>query len=149
MTMNVPRLLVSALALSACYTYQPLPSPEPKVGSRVSVQLSDNGSRELWSQVGPNILHVEGNVLGVDSAVLNLSVRQVENQRGIQSSWNGERVAVPRRLVAGIQQRRLSPGGTGLLGGIAALSMYALYRVLGGSGLFEGSPGSGNPSPQK
>ncbi len=143
------RVLPPALALGACYTYQPVGAPAPQVGSRVSVQLSDDGSRELWGQIGPNVLHVEGNVLAVDSSSLGLAVRQVENQRGVQSSWNGEHVALPRRFVTGIQQRRLSPGGTGLLGGIAALGMFALYHVLGGSGLFEGNPGSGNPSPQR
>jgi hypothetical protein len=113
------------------------------------VQLSDDGSRELWNTIGPSVRHLEGDVLGVDSAALNLSVRQVENQRGVQNSWNGERVAVPRRWVAGIQQRRLSPGGTGLLGGVAAVAMLALYHTLGGGGLFEGNGGSGSPTPQK
>ncbi len=131
------------LAVSACYTYQPLPSPEPRVGTRVSVQLTDNGSRELWSSIGPSVLHVEGDVLGVDSSALNLSVHQVENQRGVQSSWNGEHVAVPRRLIAGIQQRQLSPGGTGLLGGVAVITMFAVYHLLGGDGSSEGSSGTG------
>jgi hypothetical protein len=137
------------LVLAGCYTYQPLSSPEPEVGARVSVQLTDAGSRDLWSQIGPNVLHVEGDVLSADSGALNLSVRQVENQRGVPSDWNGERVRVPREAVAGLQQRRLSPGGTGLLGGVAVVAMYALYRVLGGGGLLEGNPGSGGSKPQQ
>jgi hypothetical protein len=141
--------LLPILTLGACYTYQPLSAPEPEVGTRVSVQLTDDGSRELWGRIGPNVLHVEGDVVGADSAVLDLSVRQVENQRGIQSDWKGEQVMVPRRLIAGVQQRRLSVGGTGLLGGLAVVTMYALYRALGGGGLFEGNSGTGNSPPQQ
>jgi len=140
-----PRLLAPVVALAACYTYQPIAAPAPRVGSRISVQLSDDGSRTLGGQIGPDVLHVEGNVLDVDSGALSLSVRQVENGHGIQNAWNGERVAVPRRFVVGIQQRRLSTGGTALLGGVAGLAMFALYRMLGGGGLFEGNSGSGNP----
>jgi len=132
-----------------CYTYRPLPSPELPVGSRVSVQLTDDGTRELGGLIGPSIEHVEGDVLEVDSTALQLSVRQVETQRGISSNWNGERVRIPRRDVVGVQQRRFSVGGSALLGGIGVTAMYLLYSAISGKGLFEGSNGSGNPSPQQ
>jgi hypothetical protein len=40
-----------------------------------------------------------------------------------------------------MQERRLSVGGTGLMGGVMAAGLYAIYRVLGGPGLFEGNDG--------
>lgn len=141
----------AALVLAAglgCYTYRPMPSPQLPVGARVSVQLTDDGARELGGMIGPNIEHVEGDLLEADSTALQLSVRQVENQRGISNNWNGERVRIPRRDVVGVQQRRLSVGGSALLGGIGAAAMYLLYSAISGNGLFEGSSGSGNPSPQ-
>lgn len=144
--------LLSILLLctaTACYTYQPLPSPEPDVGTRVSVQLTDAGSRVLWNQIGPNVLHVEGDVMKADSTALRLSVRQVENIGGVPTNWNGEGVAVPREVIAGMQQRRFSMGGTVLMGGIAAAALYALYSVIGGGGSLEGNPGTGNPTPQQ
>lgn len=129
------------VALSACYTYRPLPSPEPAPGDRVSAQLTMEGSRELAGQIGPDVLHVEGDVLGLDSTGLNLEVREIESYRGIRSGWGGERLHVPRQAVAGMQQRKLSVGGTGLLAGVLTAGLYAVYRVLGGPGLFEGGNG--------
>jgi hypothetical protein len=136
------RLVFSvALLLSGCYTYRPLVTSEPDAGSRVSAQLTGSGSQELAGQIGPDVLHVEGKVLHADSAGLDLEVREIESYRGIRSDWNGEQVRLPRVAVAGIQERKLSPGGTGILGGAIAVGLYAVYRILGGPGLFEGNPG--------
>jgi hypothetical protein len=136
------RLLVgAALALTACYTYRPLTTAEPAAGTQVSAQLTGDGSRELAAQVGPDVLHVEGKVLHADSTGLDLEVREIESYRGIRSDWNGEQVRVPRVAVAGIQERKLSPGGTGIMSGVIVAGLYAVYRILGGPGIFEGNPG--------
>ena len=129
------------LLLAACYTYRPLPTLDPAPGDRVSAQLTTEGSRDLTTQVGPEVLHVEGEVLNADSAGLNLQVREIESFRGIRSSWHGERVLLPRQAVAGIQERKLSVGGTAILGGVLTAGLYAVYRILGGPGLFEGGNG--------
>jgi len=135
------------ITLSGCYTYRPLPGPEPARGDRVSAQLTTDGSRELAPQIGPEVLHVEGEVLEVDSSGLDLKVREIESYRGIRSGWNGERLRVPRQAVAGMQQRKLSLGGTGLLAGVLTVGLYTVYRVLGGDDLFEGgNGGSGGPA---
>lgn len=135
-------LLVSVL-LSACYTYRPLAGPEPATGDRVSAQLTTTGSRDLTAQVGPEVLHIEGDVLSADSSGISLKVREIESYRGIRSDWHGEMVKLPRNAVAGVQERRLSVGGTTLMGGVLAAGLYAVYRILGGSSLFEG--GNGQP----
>ncbi len=139
--MNTRSVLGATLTLTACYTYRPLTTPEPPAGTQVSAQLTGTGSRELAAQVGPDVLHVEGKVLGADSAGLDLEVREIESYRGIRSDWNGEAVRLPRAAVAGIQERKLSPGGTGIMGGVIVAGLYAVYRILGGPGLFEGNPG--------
>lgn len=130
-----------SLVLAGCYTYRPLEKPEPAPGDRVSAQLTTDGSRELAGQIGPDVLHVEGDVLNADSTGLDLEVREIESYRGIRSDWRGEQVRLPRQAVAGIQQRRLSVGGTGLMGGVLVGGLYVIYRVLGGPGLFEGNDG--------
>ncbi|HET6779437.1 MAG TPA: hypothetical protein VFH26_11145 [Gemmatimonadales bacterium] len=127
--------------LCACYTYRPLSTPEPTPGARVSAQLTTEGSRDLTSQIGPEVLHVEGNVLRTDSAGMELKVQEVESYRGIRSDWHGEMVRLPRTAVVGVQERRLSVGGTTLMGGVLAAGLYAVYRILGGSSLFEGGNG--------
>jgi hypothetical protein len=128
-----------------CYTYRPLGTVQPSPGTRVSAQLTDGGARDLSGQVGPNVEHVEGDVVAVDSAGVQLAVRQIENTRGIQSDWNGEKVTVPAAAVSGWQERRLSVGGTSFLGGLVAGGLYAMYRLLGGPGLISGRGGGTGP----
>ena len=135
-------------ALCGCYTYRPLATPEPAAGTRVSAELTQQGSRDLSGEIGPAVEHVEGEVLRVDSTGVELSVRQVEGFRGIQSDWNGEPVVIPRTAVAGWQQRRLSVGGTGFVSGLVLGGLYAMYRLLGGAGLFQGGGRGGSGSSQ-
>src|SRR4051795_10164342 len=115
-----PRALPLICLLAGCYTYRPLPTPVPPEGQRVSAQLTTEGSRSLTAQIGPEVLHLEGNVIESDSTGFDLDVQQIESYRGIRSDWHGERVRLPLQVVAGMQQRRLSIGGTGLLGGALA-----------------------------
>lgn len=141
-----PIIALVISALCGCYTYRPLTSPEPVAGTRVSAELTQEGSRDLSGQIGAGVEHVEGEVLRVDSAGIQMSVLQVAGFRGIQSDWNGEPVVIPRTAVAGWQQRRLSVGGTGFVGGLVLGGMYAMYRLLGGPGIFEGGRGGGTGS---
>ncbi|MEA2723159.1 MAG: hypothetical protein QOH59_930 [Gemmatimonadales bacterium] len=134
-------ILGTTVTLAACYTYRPLSTPAPEPGTRISAQLTGQGSHDLAGQIGPDVLHVEGEVVEADSSGLDLVVREIESNRGIRSDWQGEQVRLPLTAVAGIQERKLSPGGTGLMGGVLAAGLYAIYRVLGGPGLFEGNPG--------
>ena len=131
--------LAAVLALAGCYTYRPILTTTPEQGTRVSAQLTGQGSVDLAGQIGPDILHVEGDVVDADSTGLELVVREVESFRGIRSDWQGEHVRIPNQAVAGMQVRRLSVGGTSLMGGVMVAGLYAIYRVLGGPGLLEGN----------
>ncbi|HWN17818.1 MAG TPA: hypothetical protein VNO19_02775 [Gemmatimonadales bacterium] len=144
--MNRALPLCALAFLAACYTYRPLSTQAPETGTRVSAQLTGQGSQDLAAQIGPDVLHVEGEVVESDSSGLDLVVREIESSRGIRSDWQGEQVRLPRAAVAGMQERKLSAGGTGLMAGALAAGLYAIYRVLGGPGLFEGTSGqSGGP----
>jgi len=134
--------------LCGCYTYRPLVSPEPVAGIRVSAELTSEGSQDLSGKIGPAVEYVEGEVLRVDSTGIELAVLQVEGFKGNQSDWNGEPVLLPRTAVAGWQQRRLSVGGTGFVGGLVLGGVYAMYRLLGGPGIFQGGRGGGSGSSQ-
>jgi hypothetical protein len=138
------RILIAGLVLlGACYTYRPLETTVPAPGQRVSAQLTTEGSRDLTGQIGPEVLHVEGDVVEADSSGLDLDVQEIESYRGIRSDWHGEHVRLPRQAVAGMQQRHLSIGGTGLMGGALAAGLYLMYRVLGGGNSSEGGTGQG------
>jgi hypothetical protein len=138
-------LTAAALLLGGCYTYRPLSTAQPLPGTRVSAELTSDGARDLSGQVGPEVEHVEGDVIAIDSTSVELAVRQIETTRGIQSDWKGEKVTIPSSAVSGWQQRRLSIGGTGFLGGLVAGGLYAMYRLLGGPGLINGRGGGTGP----
>jgi len=122
---------LAPLLLMACYTYRPLSGPMPAAGDRVQIALTDAGSDALTSRIGPNIALVEGNVVKADSTSLTLAVREIENRRGQRDDWLGETVVVPNQYVRDIQQRRLSVGGTGLLGGAIAAGLVAATAAMG------------------
>jgi hypothetical protein len=134
-------LFASMLLLAGCYTYRPLANTAPPPGQRVSAQLTTEGSKELTGQIGPEVLHVEGQVVSADSGGLDMDVQEIESVRGIRSDWHGEHVRLPRQAVAGLQERRLSIGGTTLLGAALVGGLYAMYQLVGGGGLFEGGTG--------
>jgi hypothetical protein len=135
--------VLAAVLLSACYTYRPLVESAPLPGQRVSAQLTNEGSRDLTAEIGPEVLHVEGDVLSSDSDGMDLEVREIESVRGFRSDWHGEHVRLPRIAVAGLQERKLSLGGTTLLSGALVGGLFVMYKLLGGNGSSEGSAGQG------
>jgi hypothetical protein len=139
-------LLAGTILLNGCYTYRPLGNAQPLAGTRVSAELTNDGAHELSGQLGPQVEHVEGDVLAVDSNGVQLAVRQVETTRGYQVDWKGEKVLIPRAAVSGWQQHRLSVGGTSLMGGLLVGVLYGMYTLLGGAGELEGNGGSGGSS---
>jgi hypothetical protein len=138
--MRASRVLPLVL-LAGCYTYQPAPGRVAAAGNSIDVELNDFGVRELAGKVGPGIERVQGRVVAADSSLIDLSVIQVENTRGEPTEWNGERLRLPTRYVRGIQERRLSAGGTGLLGGVVAATLIAGYRLLDRPSSAAGPPG--------
>ncbi len=134
------------LLLAGCYTYRPLANPVPAGGTAIDVRLTDEGVRELANEVGPGVEQIRGRVLGADSAALDLSVSEVENVRGEPTLWNGERLQLPQRYVKSIESRRLSLGGTGLLGGAVAAGLLAAVNIAGRQG--SGVPSGGTPGGQ-
>ena len=141
-------LATGTILLNGCYTYRPLETPQPSPGTRVSAELTDDGARELSGQLGPQVEHVEGDVLAVDSNGVQLAVRQVETNRGNQVDWKGEKVIIPRAAVSGWQQHRLSVGGTSVMGGLLVGALYGVYRLLGGEGGIEGTGSGGSAGPR-
>ena len=139
--MTRPSQVVPLALLVGCYTYRPLATPVPEAGASVDVELNDLGMRDLAGEVGPNIDHVQGRVVRADSSDLELSVTGVQNIRGEPTEWNGERLRLPMRYVQGVEERRLSGAGTGLLGGAVAAGLVAAYRLLGGPGSGAGPSG--------
>ena len=130
--------------MAGCYTYKPLPSTGPETGTRISAELTDQGSIDMSSQLGPGVTQVQGEVLPSDSIALRLAILTTANNRGIESDWQREQVAIPVNALGRLEQRKFSVSQIALAGGLAITGLYAMYRLLGGPGIFEGSAGHGS-----
>jgi hypothetical protein len=136
--------------LAACYTYRPLGGSIPAGGDRVRLSLTDAGTADLASQLGPSVVEVSGRILTVDSAEAYLvAVLGTRSRGGIEADWRGEQVAVPRLLVAHAEQRRFSRSRTVLASvvGIAA-ALAAREAFWGPGGVFGGSSPGSPPGPR-
>jgi hypothetical protein len=134
-------LVLVVLASTACYTYQPVAAPGPREGARVTAGLTQDGATELTPLLGEGVGEVSGDVRSATPDTLRLSLVSVTSVRGIPTSWRGEEVPLPRARLAYLGERRLSRGGTALLGVSIAGGLYLLYRLMGGPGILESSGG--------
>jgi hypothetical protein len=144
------RLLSLAVlgALAGCYVYEPLRTVEPQVGTRVSAELTGNGSDTLARSVGPSVTSLRGYLVSTENTNVVLSVTSVTDRYGQVQSWRGEQVRVPRVAIQDFQQRRFSLGRTLLLGAVfvgGSVAGWAVFKgdVRGGS--LPGPGGGGVP----
>ncbi len=129
--------------VTACYTYQPVTAPGPRTGAQVTAGLTQEGANTLAPLIGEGVGELSGEVRSATSDTLRISLVSVTSLRGIPTSWRGEEVPLPRAGLSYLGERRLSRGGTALLGAGVLGGLYLLYRLMGGPGVFEGTGGSG------
>lgn len=132
--------------LLGCYKYVPVATTDPAPGARIAIALTPAGSDTLARLVGPRVTAIEGRMLQGGGSELLLAVAVVRKDRGEEDFWKGETVSIPRNVIAGVQQRRLSTSRTLLLAGVvAALGVTA--GAAAGSGGSGGGGGGGGPPP--
>ncbi len=131
-------LLSSALGL-ACYDYRPVTTPAALEGRRVQLLLTDSGAVALARSVGPAVEALEGTFVGDSADGYRLSMATSRGRTGIETDWRGERVFVPRSLVAAMMERHFSSSRTAFASGLAALGVGAITVGLRGRG--EGAGG--------
>jgi hypothetical protein len=143
------RAIVAGLLLlptaTGCYTTVPVWEGTPAPQSEITVGLSDRGRTVMAAQLGPGVRHVTGRLVSVTDSAFVVRVTSVDYiSTSSAGTWSGEEVAVPRDLVSGVEERRLSPSRSWLTAGIvvAALALTATIAING----FGGSPGSNQPS---
>lgn len=137
-----PRVVCSAFLIIAggCYGYYPAAGAQPS-GRDVQLTLTDSGAVVLASQIGPSAEAISGHVENDSETRFVLAVSDVRQRDGNEISWKGERLIVPRPLIAKIEERRFSRARTGLFGGAITVALVALRQAFGGSG--GSTPGSG------
>jgi len=136
-------VVAAVTVVSACYEYAPPPAVEPAPGTELRVTLTDAGSVAAASAVGPRVEQIDGRLARIDADTLVIAATQTTQRGGIENTWNGERVAVPRSAVASLGVRRVSASRTVLAAaaGVAiAVGTIAGFRI--------GQSGNGNVTTQ-
>ena len=86
--------LAAVLALPGCYRLAPLETDTPDQGSEVRLALTDAGSVQMASLVGPRVEALEGRTLEVSDSSVVLAVSSTFDRAGIERPWSNERVSV-------------------------------------------------------
>ncbi len=127
--------LIGMLQLcTACYQYVPLRSA-PAIGSRVAVEINDDGRVALRDQLGPGIVRLEGRVSAVEGSDMVVQTLNVTQIRGRASPVDSVQVRISQGYVEHMDERRLSRGRTWLMIG-GALVIIAAF--LGSKGFGKG-----------
>ena len=142
-----PLLLPLLLCAAGCYAYVPVPSPVP-TGTRVAIDLNDQGRADLRGVVGAEIVRVEGPLVHNSDTAYVLNVLQTRGSGGQLNRWSGETVSLRREYVRSITERRFSRSRTtvGVVAGAAAVLAFILTRDLlglGGGDVSNVPPGGG------
>jgi hypothetical protein len=139
---------ILVLLVAGCYTYRPLENPDPASGTRVAADLTDAGSVEMASQIGPGVNSVRGEVVESSRDALLLALTSVLGRNEQETFWKGEQVRIPLTTVARVEERRFALGKTLLFGGTVLGGLLAAIAAFEGSGSGGMSGGGGGPQPQ-
>jgi len=132
--------------LCSCYSYRNTAVADAALMSPVRVELSEQGSEQITAQVGPRGSTLEGLLTARSDTSLVFGVTALTRWNGVEETWHGEHVTVPRSSVARIQLRKFSAFNTGLFvaglvaGGLLVKTAADAGNVLRSPG---GPPGTG------
>jgi hypothetical protein len=137
--------LVSVCLLCSCYTYRNTAVGDAALMTPVRVELTEGGSQEITRQVGPRGSMLEGVLTAKSDSALIFGVTALTRTNGVEETWHGERVTVPRSSVSRIQLRKFSALNTGLfIAGLVTAGL--LVKTAADAGNVVRSPG-GPPGP--
>ena len=128
-------VILCGLLLSSCYTFIPVASQAPLLGSSVVLDITDAGRASLGGTMGPEIGEIEGRLVSMDASEYTLAVSVVRFLRGGEQTWTGERVRVKNEFVSTVKEKKFSRRRTAVIAGVA-LGVVAVFvtRAIVGSG---------------
>jgi hypothetical protein len=143
------RIAVLIPLLAGCYVYKPVGTATPPAGQQLRLTLTDAGTANLASQLGPSVTAVGGTLVEDSASEYVLSLVETRKRNGIETSWLGERVSIPKSVVATVHRREFSRTRTALVTvGTVGGMILARSVFWGAGGVFGGpKPGPG-PGPQ-
>ena len=135
------------LVWTGCRTYAPVATQQLAPGVTTRVALTDRGSVELASALGPRGELLEGRVVESGDSALTLSVSTVVRSNGVEEYWTGERVSIPQSYVASATMPKVSTLRSALLTGGVVAGLAVIAAVIAGSNdnLVKGPGGPGEP----
>lgn len=136
---------LAILGGTACYGYYP-PATANLTGREIQVSLTDSGAVALAPRIGNGMESVEGKVLSDTVSHFLLSVMGTRRRDGIENTWKGEPLDIPRSLVAGVAERRFSRARTALFVIATTIAMIATKQAFGSVG-GTNAPGNTQPPP--
>lgn len=134
--------LFCAVVFVGCYNYKPIGQTAPQ-GTEVAIDLSDQGTAELASKLGPGVEHMRGKIVVTEGDEFVLAVVATEKENGVETFWNGENVTIKRSHVARMRERELSKSRTALVVAGIILAAVAIGAAATGASLFDFGGGDG------
>jgi hypothetical protein len=131
---------------SACYVYSPAPAT-PVPGTRVLLELNDQGRVGLGDSIGPSSQVVEGTVMSLSDSAYGVRVVRVGYLNGQSNQWNGEPLMVSKAFVGNARERRFSRSRTWLTAGGVTAAAIAFIASRGLLGFGSEVRNNGNPPP--
>lgn len=141
-------LLGNVMLLNACYTTRPAAGP-PAPGSRVVIELNDQGRAAYGERIGPSAREVEGVVQSAGDSAVVLRIASIRRLSGQNEGWVGEQFTFAPANISSVRTRELSRQRTALVtvAAVAAVAVLFLTAKLVGNAFGSGGndPGGGNP----
>ena len=144
-------LVLAGLATGACYSYRPAQTGvAPKLGERVVLDLTPQGTVELARYLGPSVTIAEGALVAMaDDGAMNVAVDFVQMSNGIKQPWAGEgSVIFPRMYVQAVRERHFEKRRTIIasaasIGALIAAAVITMKQT----GIGGGDGNGGTPPP--
>lgn len=147
--MRLPLASLLLLLLAGCYTYQPVNNAKLPNGRQVRLTLTDVGTADLAAQLGPTTESVLGSLVGDSAGAYLLVVTETRKRNGIEIGWQGERVAIPRAMVANVHQRQFSRTRTAAVSAALIAALVVTREIFWGpGGTFGGATPKPGPAPR-
>lgn len=125
--------------LAGCYRNVPVAQPaQLAAGSQVRIQFTLDGTQQMARQLGPEVRSVLGKIESVRNDTIYLTLEESRTLNGQILPSSGSKVAIPRALVAEMNERvrnkRRSILAAALAIGSAIVLIIVASAAIGGGG---------------
>jgi hypothetical protein len=108
------RRTTAALAAAAlgfntgCYSYVAVPASQETSGRELRIKLADASAADLARYLGPRAASLEGKLVERSDTSVTVSVTNVTRVNGVEETWPGDAVLLPRAAIASLETQRIS-----------------------------------------